>query len=58
MNAPAAHIHLRSNTESYAKHTPIPVPYNSKEAVKQSLNKDVGRGVITAVPVGTPIQRF
>ena len=58
MNAPAAHIHLRSNTESYAKHTSISVPYNSKDAVKQSLNKNVGRGVFTAVPVGTPIQRF
>ena len=56
MNAPAAHIHLKPNAEPYARHTPIPVPFHWKEAVKQGLDNDVKRGIITPVPIGTPTQ--
>ena len=56
MNGPAAHIHVKSNEAVYGKHTAIPVPYHRKESVKQSLDKDVERGIITPVAVGTPTQ--
>ena len=56
MNVPAAHIHVKSNEALYRKHIAIPVPYHRKESVKQSLDKDVERGIITPVAVGTPTQ--
>ena len=39
MNTPAAHTSLNANAEPYARHTPIPVPYHWKKAIKQSLEK-------------------
>ena len=54
MAGPPAHIHLKDNATPKAKHTPIPVPLHFKEKVKELLDKDVERGIIAPVPIGTP----
>lgn len=51
---PPAHIHLNEGAVPKARHSPIPVPFHMKEAVKKALDEDVRRGIITPVPVGTP----
>ena len=55
MASPPAHIHLKENAIPYAKHSPIPIPYHWKAEVKASLDRDVERGIIAPVPVGTPV---
>ena len=54
MAGPPAHIHLKEGATPKARHSPIPVPFHFKEPVRQALWKDVERGIITPVPVGTP----
>ena len=39
-----------------ARHKPIPVPFHLKEATRLGLMKDVERGIITPVPIGTPTE--
>ena len=54
MSGPPAHIHLKDNPIPKAKHNPIPIPLHFKEKVKELLDKDVERGIISPVPIGTP----
>ena len=54
LHGPDGHIHLQSNAVPKARHNPIPVPFQLKEATKASLFHDVGLGIIDLVPVGTP----
>ena len=51
LSDPPAHIHLQPNAIPYARHTPIPVPHQ----VKESLDKDIQRGIIAPVPIGNPV---
>ena len=53
---PAASIHLRPDAIPKARHTPIPVPHNWKDEVKKALDRDVARGIIQPVPIGTPTE--
>lgn len=45
-------IHLKNDAIPYAAHTPIPVPYHWKEAVKSQLDNDEKHGIIRKAPVG------
>ena len=54
--AMSVHIHLNENAKLYACHTPIPIPFHWKEKVKESLDRDVERGIIAKVPIGTPVE--
>ena len=54
MTGPPAHIHLTEGAIPKARHTPIPVPYHFKAAVKAALDADVEKGIISPVPVGHP----
>ena len=54
MSGPPAHIHLKDNFTPKARHIPIPIPFHFKEKVKESLDKDVKRGIIAPVDIGTP----
>ena len=54
MPGPAAHIHLQEDAIPKARHTPIPVPFHLKSAVKAGLDNDVKRGIIAPVPMDTP----
>ena len=57
MSTPPAHIHLKPDAKPYARHSPIPVPYNWKAEVKASLDRDVVRGIIKlVVPIGTSVE--
>ena len=56
MPMPPAHIHLNENAKSYAHHTPIPIPFHWKKEVKESLDRNVERGIIAPVPIGTPVE--
>ena len=53
-----AHIHLKQNAIPYARHSPIPVPHHWKAEVKCSLDRDVERGIIEQVPIGTPVEWY
>ena len=53
---PSGHIHLRPNASPRARHKPIPVPFHLKEATRLGLMKDVERGIIAPVPIGTPTE--
>ena len=39
--------------ESYARHISTSIPYNWKEAINESLDKDVEQGIIVPVPAAT-----
>ena len=56
LHGPDGHIHLQSNAVSKARHSPIPVTFHLKETMKASLFRDVERGIIAPVPVGTPTE--
>ena len=56
MSLPPVHIHLKENAKPYGHHTPIPVPFHWKKEVKESLERDVERGIIAPVPIGTPVE--
>ena len=56
METVPAHIHLKDNPVPFAQHVPIPVPYHYKQQVKASLDRDVARGIIKPVPIGTPVE--
>ena len=56
MSMPPAHIHLNENAKPYARHTPIPIPFQWKKQEKESLDRDVERGIIAPVPIGTPVE--
>jgi hypothetical protein len=49
-------IVFKSDEEPYAVHTPIPIPRNWKERVKQEIDRDVRLGIIEPVPQGTPVK--
>ena len=55
MAPPPVHIHLKPDAIPCARHLPIPVPYHWKTQVKAASDHDIERGIITPVPVGTPI---
>ena len=55
LTGPPAKIHIKSGAVPYARHSPIPILYHWKEAVKASWDRDVERGVIAPVPIGTPV---
>ena len=44
-------VHLKNDAIPYAAHTPIPVPYHWKEAVKSQLYNDEKHGIIRKAPV-------
>ena len=52
MSMSPAHIHLNEN----AHHMPIPIPFHWKEEVTESLDRDVERGIIAPVLIGTPVE--
>ena len=54
MSGKPAHIHLKQETVSKAKHRPIPVPYHLKEPVRQALMQDIERGILKQLSIGTP----
>ena len=56
MNLKPAHIHLKPHAKPYARHTPIPIPIQWKQVIKDSLDRDFDRGIITPVPVGTQVE--
>ena len=56
MFMPPAHIHLNETAKPYASHTFIPIPFHWKKEVKESLDRDVERGIIAPVPIGTPVE--
>ena len=56
MSMPLAHIHLNENAKPYARHMPIKIPFHWKKEVKESLDRDVERGIIAPVPIGTPVE--
>jgi len=56
MDIKPAHIHINDQATPYVRHTPIHVPFYLKEAVKNSLENDVHRGIIAPVPIGTPVE--
>ena len=53
LTGPAAKIHLKPTAVPYARHTPTPIPHHWKAQVKASLDRDVERGIIKPVPIGT-----
>ena len=55
MKTTKGHIHLQPNAVPYAVHSPIPVPHHEKATVKALLDLYVQRGIITPVPLGTPV---
>ena len=55
LSGPAAKIHLRQNAIPVSRHTPIPISHHWKAKVKASLDTDIERGIITPVPIGTPV---
>ena len=56
LSGPPAHIHLKEGFKPRARHSPIPVPFHMKDAVKKSLDDDVKRGIIKPVQIGTPTE--
>ena len=58
MTGPQAHIHLKPDAIPYARLTLITAPYNRKDQIKDSLEWDVERGIITHAPIGTPVTWF
>ena len=56
MSMPPAHIHLNENAKPYTRRTPIPISFHWKKEVKESLDRDVERGIIAPVPIGTPVE--
>ena len=55
LSGPPAKIHLKPGAVPHARHTPIPIPHHWKVKVKESLDRDVERGIIAPVPIGTPV---
>ena len=55
MNTKKGHIHLQKNAIPHAVHSPIPVPLHEKNLIKEMLDLHVQRGIITPVPLGTPV---
>ena len=56
MNSKPAHIHLKPYAKPYVRHTPIHIPIHWKQVIRDSLNCDVDRDIITPVPAGTPAE--
>ena len=56
MNTPPAHIYLKPDAVPVARHSPIPVPYHWKDTIKEGLDRDVERGIIKKVDIGTPVE--
>ena len=56
LSGPKAHIHLKDGAVPRARHSPIPVPFHMKNAVKKALDDDVKRGVLKPVAIGTPTE--
>ena len=53
LKGPPGRVHLKEGAVPKARHSPIPVPFHMKEAVKKALDDDVRRGIIVPVPVGS-----
>lgn len=56
LSGPPAHIHMKEGAVPKARHSPIPVPFHMKKAVKDSIDDDVRRGILIPVPMDTPTQ--
>ena len=55
MSGPPAHIHLKPDAQPHARHSPIPIPLNWKDIIKDYLDDLVRRGIIKPVPIGMPV---
>ena len=55
MSGRPAKIHLKPDAVPHARHAPIPIPHHWKTKVKESLDRDVERGIIAPVPIGSPV---
>ena len=55
LSGPDGKIHLKPNPVPKAVHSPIPVPHHLNAAVKAGLDRDIARGIIAPVPIGTPV---
>lgn len=55
MHGPAMRLMDDPNAAPVAHHTPIPVPFDWRDAVKAGLDRNVALGVIETVPVGDPV---
>ena len=55
LSGPPAKIHLKPDAVPHARHAPIPIPHHWKTKVKESLDRDVERGIIAPVPIGSPV---
>ena len=49
-------IIFKTDKEPHAVHTPIPIPINWRQQVKQEIDRDVRLGIIEPVPKGTPVK--
>ena len=49
-----AHIHIKPDTASVARHTLIPVPIHLQDDFNRGLKEDVKRGIIVTVPADIP----
>lgn len=56
MSGKPLQVHLEPNAIPYASHSPIPIPHNWKNEVKNQLDKDVAMGILRKAPVGEPTE--
>ena len=55
MEGPPLELHVDPEAKPIAVHKPIPVPLHWQQEVKESIDRDVKRGVLEAAPVGEPV---
>ena len=46
---------INPDAKPVARHSPVPVPLNWRDDVKEGLDRDVRLGVIEPVPIGEPV---
>ena len=56
MSTEPAHIHLKNDAVPFARHSSIPVPHHWKAKIKEGLDRDVEKGIIKPVEIGTPVE--
>ena len=49
------HLHLKEGATPFDVHSPTPIPCHWCDQVKATLDKMVGKGIITPVDVGEPV---
>ena len=50
------HIHLKPGAVPHAQHIPIPSPHHWRETVKSIIDRNVARGIMKPVDIGTIIE--